>query len=315
MIVQTEQNLDFKSAVTLEQYSWLIGYDECAIHGVYNPDTFVDDACRAIWTQRQRNYIQRYFQEAQEELENETRRLFSPTWITGNLADTGNSRLTDIQTCKVSYHTKWNNLIAMGRKTLHEIALGEVIDYTTGDPILIGPIAIDTSIVQDVDFVKVMYPGTTVEINPSKVYIAGTDMYIEIPRCRLVDYDLRDNPVAGLVYSDDSNFQSEVDIVYYYTVDLNSIVEFGDGTAGLYYLAGEVIPTTQQIDMIIRLAHSKMPDEPCGCEVAQAFWKRDRNIPEILTAERLQCPFGINDGAWIAWQWAKSMKKLKIGHA
>lgn len=314
MIIQTEQNLDFKSAVTLEHYSWLVGYDECAIHGVYNPDTFVDDACRAIWTQRQRNYIQRYFQEAQEELENETRRLFSPTWVTGNLADTGNSRLTDIQTCKVSYYTKWNNLIAMGRKSEHEISLNEVIDYSTGDPVLIGPISVDTSIVQNLDFIRIFYPGTTVEINPSKVYLVATDLYIEIPRCRLVAYSLRDNPSSGLAYSNDANFQVDIDIKYYYTTDLNSIVEFGDGTAGLYYLAGEVIPTVQQIDMIIRLAHSKMPDEPCGCEVAQAFWKRDRNIPEILTAERLQCPFGINDGAWIAYKWAQSMKKLRIGH-
>lgn len=313
MIIQTEQNLNYKSAVTLEQYSWLIGYDECSMFGVYNPTAFVEDECRSIWTQRQRNYILRYFQEAQEELENETGRLFSPTWITGNLADTGNNRLTDIQTCKISYYTKWNNLIQMGRKTAHTIASSVVIDYST-DPVLIGPIAVNTSIVTDINFIKIFYPDTEIEINPSNVYFSGTDIYIEIPKCRLVKYELRDNPSSGILYTNDANFQETVDIKYFYTTDLNSIVEFGDGTAGLYYLAGEVIPTVQQIDMIIRLAHSKMPDEPCGCDISQRLWKRDRNIPELLTAERLQCPFGINDGAWIAYKWAQSMKKLRIGH-
>jgi hypothetical protein len=76
----------------------------------------------------------------------------------------------------------------------------------------------------------------------------------------------------------------------------------------LNYLAGADVLTRQAEDAIIRLAHSKMPQEPCGCDVVKRLWGRDRNVPEVLTAERLNCPYGLNDGAWIAFQFAQSMK-------
>lgn len=71
--------------------------------------------------------------------------------------------------------------------------------------------------------------------------------------------------------------------------------------AQLNYLAGlQTLPYDLE-DAIIRLAHALMPNEPCGCLTVQNLWKRDRRIPEILTAERLNCPFGQNDGAWYAY--------------
>jgi len=350
-------NLDrtatYRSAVTLEYYAWLIGYSECAMFGVFNPDSYVDDACRDIWTLDQRNYLLRYFTEAQEELENETKRLFMPTWITGNYYDTGNERLTDLQTYRRGvYYTKWNNVLKLGKKV--ETVLGEnvIVDYTV-DPAVIG-VTIDPTKTYDINFIKVLYGGTKLEVNPSNIIYAGDKMVISIPRCRIVAYDRRDNPSSGLQYTDITNFAETVDVIYYETVNEDSLViarsnctcELSEETeclefvtrglntvraveacftpclceqreiyAGLHYLAGEIKPTVQQMDMIIRLAHSKMPDEPCGCDISQRLWKRDRNIPELLTAERLQCPFGINDGAWIAYKWAQSMKKLRIGHA
>lgn len=312
-IVKTKDYKNYKSAVTLEHYASLIGYSECAIYGVFNQATHIESDCRDIWTLDQRNYILRYFSEAQEELENETARLFSPTWVTGNLRDTGNDRLTDIQNCAVTYYTKWNNLIQMGRKVVTNLELDAVVNHLT-DPALVGPIPVNTAIVTDFNFVKVFYPDTEIEINPSNIFLVGTDLYIEIPRCRMVEFSLRDNSTSGVNYADVLNFQATVDVVYWSTNDLNSIVEFGNGSAGLWYLSGEIVPTVQQKDLIIRLAHSKMPEQPCGCEDAIRLWSRDRNIPEILTAERLSCDFGISDGAWIAWKWAQSMKKHRFGY-
>lgn len=75
----------------------------------------------------------------------------------------------------------------------------------------------------------------------------------------------------------------------------------------LYYLAGLKHLNAQAEDSIIRLAHSKMPDAPCGCDSVKSFWNRDKHVPDILTAERLNCPFGMNDGAWIAWNFALQM--------
>ena len=74
----------------------------------------------------------------------------------------------------------------------------------------------------------------------------------------------------------------------------------------LCYLSGASALSLQAEDAIVRLAHAKMPDEPCGCEGAQRLWRRDRNVPEVLTRERINCPFGMNDGAWIAWRFSQS---------
>jgi hypothetical protein len=79
----------------------------------------------------------------------------------------------------------------------------------------------------------------------------------------------------------------------------------------LRYRAGMVPTSKQAEDAVIRLAHSKMPDEPCGCDSTQRLWKRDRNTPTVLTAERANCPLGIMDGAWIAWKFANAMRILR----
>lgn len=317
MIIPKPIDQTYRTIVTLEEYAQLIDYSEAAIYGVFDPSSHVDDACRDIWTLRQRNYLLRYLEEAQEEIENATNRLFQPTWITGEIRDTGNIRLTDKKDCDYSFYTKWNNVIEMGRKTVHNIALEETVDHTF-DPASIGPIPVNTNIVKDINFIKIYYPNTELEIHPSLVTITRNEfdedvLYIEIPRPRTVKYELRNNPVAGLRIDDVDNFQETVDIKYLYTTDLDSIQENPDKTVSLHYLAGEIIPTKQQIEMIVRLAHVKMAEPPCGCESALDIWRRDRHIPDILTSERLNNPFGPNDGAMIVYQWMRGMRKMRFG--
>lgn len=48
--------------------------------------------------------------------------------------------------------------------------------------------------------------------------------------------------------------------------------------------------------------------------VVQEMWTRDRNTPDVLTAERLNCSFGFSDGAYIAWRFANAMR-LQMGMA
>jgi hypothetical protein len=82
--------------------------------------------------------------------------------------------------------------------------------------------------------------------------------------------------------------------------------------AQLNYLAG--VDVNHQIeDTIVRLAHSKMPAEPCGCDPIKSMWSRDRNVPVAVTRERANCPFGLSDGAWTAWMFTKSMKLWRGG--
>lgn len=77
------------------------------------------------------------------------------------------------------------------------------------------------------------------------------------------------------------------------------------------YRAGLETLTYQAEDTILRLAHAKMPNAPCGCDVLQSLWARDRNIPQVLTRERENCSFGLSDGAWIAWRFANAMKQWR----
>jgi hypothetical protein len=75
--------------------------------------------------------------------------------------------------------------------------------------------------------------------------------------------------------------------------------------ATVYYEAGTVdVPNWEQA--VIRLAHTYLVVEPCGCALFDMALKRDRNIPSVLTAERINCPLGTMDGAWYAWQWLQN---------
>lgn len=81
----------------------------------------------------------------------------------------------------------------------------------------------------------------------------------------------------------------------------------------LNYQAGLERITPQAEDAVIRLAHSKMPKEPCACEMIRYYWERDRHIPETFTRERINNPFGLADGAWIAWRFTQTMKLVRGG--
>lgn len=64
---------------------------------------------------------------------------------------------------------------------------------------------------------------------------------------------------------------------------------------------------------VIRLAHTKMPYSPCGCDPLQSAWTRDNHIPDVLTRERENCPFGLADGAYAAWSVANARRVLRAG--
>lgn len=77
------------------------------------------------------------------------------------------------------------------------------------------------------------------------------------------------------------------------------------------YHAGLTVLTKRARDAIIRLAHAKMPHDPCNVDPPLWIWAADRNVPRALTAQRLNCPFGLEDGAWQAYKFAKSMKTYR----
>jgi hypothetical protein len=79
---------------------------------------------------------------------------------------------------------------------------------------------------------------------------------------------------------------------------------------GFNYYSGNLGNNEKIKEMVVRLATSKMPSEPCGCEIAQRLWREDRTVPEIVTKEMIDNPLGMNHGAIIVWQWIKAMPKM-----
>lgn len=69
-----------------------------------------------------------------------------------------------------------------------------------------------------------------------------------------------------------------------------------------------------QLEMaILRLAHSKLAVDPCSCDVTINMWRGDREVPEVLTRERLNCPFGLSNGAYTAWKFVQQMQVVRAG--
>lgn len=74
----------------------------------------------------------------------------------------------------------------------------------------------------------------------------------------------------------------------------------------LNYLAGVRSLDLQAEMAIVRLAHSKMGQPPCQCDKTSQMWKWDYDVTGAVTRERVNCPFGLSNGAWHAYRWALS---------
>jgi hypothetical protein len=332
------------SIVRLARYCSIVGVRECNFLGVNDGQPSGGYDCQDIWTKGQRDEITKYLAEAQDEIEQEIGFPLAPRYIGQGQSDIWQ----DWQPIKHRLVTRFARLIEVGIEATSDISLAETVDHTN-DPAEVGPIA---TTVTDVNEVHVYHPGTDVEIDPSSITIAGGNMTIYIPRCRMLTEAANDNDENGADYTDLANFEDEVDVKRIYTdtsvqatiahlsdcssceettlegclhirdrrvgiVDLrrrctSSFCSGCGGMVKLNYKAGMDVLTSQAEDAIVRLAHSKMPNQPCGCEPANLLWQRDRNVPEVLSVERLNCKFGLANGSWAAFKYAQAMKVYRV---
>jgi len=88
-----------------------------------------------------------------------------------------------------------------------------------------------------------------------------------------------------------------------WSCDLSAVCGCYEGDkVTVYYEAGAGvtdIPAWERA--VFRLAHATAGEMPCGCALQERQWRLDRVVPTVLTAERLNCPFGVEQGAWAAW--------------
>lgn len=350
------------SAVKLARYAQLIGLSEDQFFGLNNSATLVEASCHPIWTLRERQRIAKYLKEAQDEIEQVVGYFLNRRWVIGERHPYG-----------YPVHTDWGKVVDGGFRTTANIQLGAAPNYAT-DSAIVGPIA---TTVTDEDEIHVFHPGTTVEIYPSHITLAGGNVTIYIPWARLVKLPYSDNPETGLTYADvppsvTSPYEATVDVKRVYhedaiqggviwphrtNIDCTCACDACCGTCGEYaasaciyvrnsetgaldlipashsatgwtpacstcyceepttvelnYRSGLEAITLQLEDAVVRLGHAKMPSPPCGCGLVQEMWTRDRNVPDVLTSERLNCPFGLSDGAWVAWKFALAARLQK----
>lgn len=346
-IVATATSLvNEQSAVRLARYAQIIGYPECNFFGV-NADIDTGFQCQEIWTKTQRDMVAKYLAEAQEEIEQETGYFLAPRWIGQGqtekwqdwqslkwqlttkwslFIEAGIQATSTIQAGAVVNHATDPAVIGPIATTVTNI--DEVKIFHPGTDVEIDPSAITIA----GGFVTINIPRcrmvtAAVADNPvtglAYTDLANFEATVDVKRVynstAVQATFVYPHSCGGLSCDCDCTEQTAVGCIYVRNKRLGiiNVMQTGQvsGLCGgcpeivrLNYRAGMDKLTFQAEDAIIRLAHAKMPSEPCGCDVAKRLWGRDRNIPEVLTRERLNCPFGLPDGAWVAYKFAHAMK-------
>lgn len=224
------------NAVRLARYAQLAGFSECAFWGVFNSADPQNEACRPIQSLSQRAMIARYLTEAQDEIEQVCGYPLAPRWFTDQLP------------YAPIIHAKQRKVIEIGVRAVSNISIGAAVTFAA-DPSTVGPIA---TTVTDEDEIHVYHPGTDVEIDPSAITIAGGNVTISIPRCRLVTDP--NNPDSGWDYADvppsaTSPFDATVDVKRVYN---------DDTTAGVFVWPHQ---SSESCDCICT----------CGCDVCGEY--------------------------------------------
>lgn len=322
------EHFENELAVPLPRYAQIVDYSEAAFFGV-NRDGQTEYACRTIWTMAQRRAIARALMNAQGEFWKYTNYPMVPTYITAERHDY-DPRLVLLNNC---------NILGLGQRAETVLFDGLAVSHLTDPVVITFPVTF-----ADAGEIKVYHPGTAYEIIPSELEIASGTAIIKIPRVRMVALAYDDNPSNGWDYTDLSHFEAAVDIHRVYLDTTNKIQVFGhedcetwasfwnDGYLrrppigqvrmatrpqtscnidghymDVYYLCGLRSLSVHAEDAIVRLAHARMTNEPCGCNSLLSRWSQDRRVPEILTSERENCRFGMSDGAWQAWTFLQNM--------
>lgn len=349
-IVATADGLIIESGViSLARYAQIIGYAECAFFGVNAPGN-VALACRTIWTLEQRRNIAKYLAEAQSAIEDVVRYPLSPKWFVNEEHDLRCPVMAD-WTRIIAAGVRAESVIEEGATVV--LSSGNAINDPASIAVATSVTNADEIHIYHPDSQAEIFPSSiaisggtaTIEIprcrlvadqdNPPEGWEYADDAnFLDEVDVRRVYNDPSTN--ATLVTQGGTcncgSCSEEIGTACMFITDkqigavsvrpatytgaawlTTSTLCRGYARVRLNYLAGLTTLSPLLEDAIVRLAHAKMPNEPCGCDVAQGVWKRDRNIPDLLTRERINNDFGLSDGAWAAWQIASSKKLLRAG--
>lgn len=326
-------------AIPLAFYAQHLGMGECAFWGVNSDDD--TGTCKSIWTLDNRRMVANYLCQAQGEIENILGYPLEPKWFTDEL-HTLCRRTNKMETTWkhfISGGVRATSTIAAAAVvddsadpyTIGPIAttvtdISEVHLYHVGSDQEVTPSYVDITggfltaeipqcrmvlpeyynnptagwaitdavFADELDVVRVYNDPSTqaefVKANCSGTCGACRCTEETSPGCiKGSDYPLGIVTVSPATYAGGTWSVSGALCGCYSGVRLN-------------YRAGLQTLTPDLIDAIIRLAHSRMPHTPCGCDPVKAFWENDYAIPQFMTPERERCLFGTREGAWAAWR-------------
>lgn len=337
-------------AVSFPYYARLIGYTENSFMGISRYDQKF--ACREIWTKVQRDNVTLYLSEAQYMIEETLGYKLTPTWIVDELHDYSPTILAkwgNILKVGVKAEAVIENNVVVDDST-DPVTIGdisttvtdpsEIVVYHPGTTERICPIEASISgglltitipkcrmvkyelletPSEGLDYYGDIYEET---VDIARIYIDDSQQATLVwphtcltgsAGCHCSEYTADaciylDKPEIGKITVHEATYSSFI------WTTIHSCHQETASLVRINYLSGlNDIPTMMR-NAIIRLAHANMPVEPCGCEVSQRLWLRDRNIPSILTAERIDCPFGLSDGAWWAWKYTQQQAKIGLSN-
>lgn len=333
-----------QSSLILPRYAQIIRYDENAFFGI-NADDNRDRACRKIWTKIERDMLARYLGQAQEMIEqvlgypigqkfyvdeqhHNSRWIFTQWSYVQAL---GIKATADIALAVALDHTTDPATIAPTATSVTDE--DEIHFYQAGTDVEIFPNSLTLSggnvtasfprarlvkeSAQDNPDTGLPYSDTSItgpyiqEIDIKRIYIDTTDagefvwpLGKDCPEeC---DEDTED--ACGYIRSNQSGvitMLSPADGVCPWA---------GASELRINYAAGRPLDPVAE-DAIMHLAHALMPIPPCpGCDPITMLWKQDQSTPEVLTRARIDCPFGVHDGAWRAWTYARKNRHVRVTH-
>lgn len=323
------------TAVTLTDYQQYVQYDEPAFWGIIY-DGQEDLACSQLWRGWQRRQLANALAEAQTMIEGVCGFPLYPTWLEDEQVFQKNPLLT-----------RFAHLVDAGKKGTSNIALGEPITFSS-EPATVGPIVTSVTDVSEIHFYiqgtgYEVFPSTVTlaggflraEFPRSRLVLPTYDTSNSWTGNRFTDmfnfageldiYREFTNPTetVTLFRREDNCEIKEEQLCIRFENDRLGIVRVHRAHSGvleacscnpayglkLYYRAGLRTLDAQVRSAVIRLAHTLIPTSLCNqCDQIHNMWASDNHVPQGLTRERQNCPFGLSDGAWFSYKQAQRMK-------
>jgi len=216
-----DSSLTQQTGLTLDRYQEILGLPIAAFNGLNKPDETPVYACSTIWKQFNRDNLARFLAIAEEKREQELGYFIAPKYVSLDEYPISNPLIL-----------KKKYLISLGVRSVTTIQDAVVVTYRDIGGNILDPVVltISTALVISTSDIVVQYAGEDVPIHPSSIALSGGTLTIRIPRSRLVKPSLNDDREDPLMYDNDNNFVTTVDVKYvsYDSTEAVHYISFGE---------------------------------------------------------------------------------------